>query len=198
MGYIRKVILIWSIFLLTACAAALVPVTNDPMKKLAWASELFDRQQRPLPAEKLIVEAIDICSKENNVNCLGKANLTYGFFFRSPSIVKWEKIYKENGFIDKTANYANRLIKSKEYIESAITYYDRANNFGALTNAYLNLGFSYYFLKEHEKECEPYKMSLEFNLKAIEANPELPTSLPQGVSSYKEYIEIQQKRAGCI
>jgi tetratricopeptide (TPR) repeat protein len=197
MSYIRNGICILPVVLLTACAAALVPVTNDPMEKLAWAEELYDKQQRPLPAEKLINEAIAICSKENDLNCLGKANLNYGFFFRSPSIRKWEKIYKEHGFIDEDATYENRLVKSKEYFESAISYYTQENNFGALTNAYLNLGFAYYFLKEHEKECAPYKQSLEYNLKAIEKNPELPTALPQGFSSFKEYIEVQEKRAGC-
>ncbi|GGZ11311.1 hypothetical protein [Shewanella fodinae] len=197
MSYISNGICICLGFLLTACAATLVPVTNDPMEKLAWAEELFSKQERPIPAEKLINEAITICSKENDFNCLGKANLEYGFFFRSPSLQKWEKFYKENGFLAKDVTYENRLIESKKYFEIAISYFAQERNFGALTNAYLNLGFAYHFLGQHEKECAPYEKSLEFNLMAIEKNPELPTALPQGFSSFKEYIESQQKRAGC-
>ncbi|MEW5743809.1 MAG: hypothetical protein AB1805_00025 [Nitrospirota bacterium] len=192
------VISLFALFIMPGCAAMLVPETNDPIEKLKWAGELFDRQERPLPAERLINEAIEICKNNNNQSCLGRAYLNYGFFFRSPSIRKWEKTYKESGFIDKTATYENRLIKSKEYFEKAIASFLQTNEYDALTSAYLNLGFAYYFLGDHKAECEPYAKSLEYHLKNIEANPNADVILPPGFSSYKEYLSVQQKRAGCL
>jgi len=47
-------------FLLTGCAAMLIPKTSDPAKKLGYAYQLFDQQHRPLPAEELIRESIEI------------------------------------------------------------------------------------------------------------------------------------------
>jgi tetratricopeptide (TPR) repeat protein len=194
----RIVICLIMIFLLSGCAAMGVPETNDPIEKLKWADELYDQQGRPLPAERLINEAIEICKRNNDLSCLGRAYLSYGFFFRAPSVEKWQKYYKENGFYDRTAAYENRLMKSKEYFEAAISKFMETKEYDALTNAYLNLGFTYYFMGDHNSECEPYAKSLEFYLKNIETNPDANVALPPGFSSYKEYIRVQQERAGCL
>ncbi len=184
--------------LLQGCAAMLVPETNDPREKLGWATELFNNQERPLPAERLIREAIEICKASNDDSCLGKANVTYGFFFRSNSIKKWEKFYRENGFMDKEANIDSRLEISKQYFEKGIEYYLKTEEYDALTNAYLNLGFAYYFLGANKEECGPYEKSLESYKKNITRNPEANVALPEGASSFPEYVAAQQKRAGCI
>ncbi len=183
---------------LGGCAAMLVPETNDPIEKINWAYELFNNQGRPLPAERLIREAIETCEKEDNDSCLGKAYVAYGFFFRSPSVEKHEKIYRENGFLEKAATFDNRLTKSKEKFERGIAYYLNTNEYDALTNAYLNLGFTYYFLNDKKGECQPYAKSLEYNKKNMEVNPNAKVSLPPGVSSFKEYVATHQNRAGCI
>jgi tetratricopeptide (TPR) repeat protein len=124
--------------------------------------------------------------------------LNYGFFFRSPSLRKWQETYKEKGFYDKSGTYENRLEKSKDYFEKAITCFIKTKEYGALTNAYLNLGFTYYFMGNHQAECEPYAKSLEYNQKNLEANSNANIVLPPGFTSYKDYITVQQKRAGCI
>lgn len=176
----------------------MVPATNDPIEKLESAVDLFNNQDRPLPAEKLINEAITICQANNNNSCLGKAYSTYGFFFRSNSVKQLEKIYRENGFIDKTATFDNRLIKSKEYFEKSISYYSKINEYDQLTNAYLNLGFAHYYLNDYKGECEPYLKSIEYYNKNIETNPKANVALPPGIASYEDFISNYQKRAGCI
>ena len=198
MGNCRIVICLLISFTLVGCAAMGVPETNDPIEKLKWADELYDQQGRPLPAERLINEAIEICKGNNDLSCLGRAYLSYGFFFRSPSLEKWQNYYKENGFYDKTATYENRLTKSKEYFEKAISKFMETREYDYLTNAYLNLGFTYYFIGDHKAECEPYAKSLEFHLRHIKTNPDANVALPTGFSSYKEYVRVQQERAGCL
>ena len=183
---------------LGGCAAALVPITNDPIKKLAYATELFDQQQRPLPAERLIREAIEICEAAKKMVCLGKAYVTYGFFFRSPAIERWAHYYRQSGFYDETATLDNRLVKSKEYFERGISYYLKANEFDALANAYLNLGFTYHFLDDQTNECKSYVQSLEYHAKRLAITPDVKVSLPSGVSSFEEYIATLQKKSHCI
>lgn len=186
------------LFVLFGCAAMGVPETNDPREKLKWANELFDRQARPLPAERLINEAISICTQNNDRECLAQAYITYGFFFRSRSIEKWQKIYREQGFKDKTATYDTRSLMSKEYFEKAIPIWTELGRFDGLTHAYLNLGFAYEFLDNKAGACEPYIKSLESYLKNIELNPSANVVLPKGFTKYEDYLSIQQKRAGCI
>ena len=61
------------VLILSGCAAAGVPYTSDPAAKLADAAQLFDIQGRPLPAEKLIVEALDQYKDTNNQLGLAEA-----------------------------------------------------------------------------------------------------------------------------
>ena len=193
-------LLVLVVFFLGGCVAMFVPITSDPIKKLAWATELLDRQKRPLPAERLIREAIEICEADENVVCLGKAYVTYGFFFRSPTIeiAKWENYYRQYGFSDETATFENRLIKSKEYFERGISYYLRTKKYDALANAYLNLGFTYHFLDDQINECTSYVKSLEYHAKNVEITHDVEVSLPLGVSSFEEYIETLQKKSHCL
>jgi len=199
---------------LSGCRAALeVPETDDPLVKLEWAEELYNLQDRPQPAEKLIREAIVLCEQKKDDECMGEAYLNYGFFFRSPSVRDKESFYRDNGFYDKTATFDNRLVKSKENFEHAISYYKKTDDYAALTQAYLNLGFAYHFLSTSDSgnklngktispalsaQCEPYSKSLQYNLKHLQKKPGAKISLPEGVSSYREYIEIHLQRAGCL
>ncbi|WP_461535190.1 hypothetical protein [Spongorhabdus nitratireducens] len=183
--------------ILSGCAAMLVPETDDPEEKIVWAAELFDRQQRPLPAEKLILEAIQICKASKNYLCLGRAYSTYGFFFRSRSLTKWEKFYRDNGFLDKTATMDNRYLKSKEYFEASIENYNKTEKYDALTSAYLNLGFAYSILNDLESECAAYDKSLEYNRLNLKQNPGVKVFLPDNFSTYEEYLDSEKVRAGC-
>jgi hypothetical protein len=42
------------------CSAIGVPKSSDPATKLRQANELFVKQDRPLPAERLIQEALEL------------------------------------------------------------------------------------------------------------------------------------------
>jgi hypothetical protein len=87
--------------LLAGCAAMGVVATDDPAGKLRDATALFGGYARPLPAERLIREAIDIYEKQNDSLGLAEAYRTYGLFFRSTSIEgPWSKLYRERGFLD--------------------------------------------------------------------------------------------------
>jgi tetratricopeptide (TPR) repeat protein len=105
----------------SGCLAFGVPYTNDPNKKLLYAQTLFITQGRPLPAERLINEVIETCLKANNTECLAEAYSTYGLFFDSNAVKRFEAHYRKSGFWDETANYEKRFSKSIEYLTKAIS-----------------------------------------------------------------------------
>jgi len=185
------------VLILSGCAAIGVPHTNDPAKKIGYAYQLFDKQQRPLPAEKLIREAIDILKTQNNCYGLSEAYRAYGFFFRSAAVEKYHKHYKANGFMEPGATFDNRHEYSIKYFEKAGAIYLENNAYDKLTNIYLNMAFTYEFAKNNAKACEFYKKSLSSNKKYDELNPDSTMNLPEGFSSYGEYVRKHMERVKC-
>lgn len=173
--------------LLIGCAAALVPYTNDPAKKISQAYWLFDDNQRPLPAEKLILEAIDIYKKNNNQSGLATAHTAYAIFLRSYAVEKYQKNYMKNGFLNKSVSYENRLEKSIEYLELSKNHYLLESEYDNLTNTYLHMGFTYAVAEKEIKACNAFKKSIDANLTFKEKNPETPINLG-GFKTFKDYI----------
>jgi hypothetical protein len=58
----------------------MVPYTSDPERKLGWAKELYQNQNRPIPAERLIKEAIEIYQERGDQLGLAQAHRAYGVF----------------------------------------------------------------------------------------------------------------------
>jgi tetratricopeptide (TPR) repeat protein len=132
-----------SLLIVAGCASIGVPATSDPAMKLRHAVDLFDKQDRPALAERLIREAIDIYSTPTDQLGLAEAYRTYGLFFRSASVSgKWSNFYRSNGFLDRTACWDCRYAKSIEYFEKARTIDTDQQRFDGLTNVNLHMGFS--------------------------------------------------------
>ncbi len=183
---------------LGGCAAVGVVATDDPRAKLADAVALFDHQDRPIPAERLIHEAISICSRSADRPCLADAFRAYGFFFRSPALTgKWSKTFQESGFLDKTATYASRYMKSVEYFEKAAEIYRDLGRHGALTNVLLNKGFSQVLASDTKAACISFDLSLEAHLENVRLNPGVRPTLPQGYATYQEYVALRKAEASC-
>ena len=184
--------------LFQACAGIGIVATSDPQGKLHDARHLFIFQNRPLPAERLIQEAIAICEENADQDCLAEAYLAYGYFFRSGSVKNWEKVYRRDGFLDRTVTFDNRLKKSKEYIELAKPLIEKSKAYDLQTNAYLNFGEDKERQGLKDEACEMYAKSLVANKKNLESNPSANVTLPDEYANYAEYLSVKQKRAGCI
>lgn len=184
--------------LVSGCAAMFVPATSDPHGKLHWAAELFDKQGRPLPAERLIREAVDIFQQRNDEFGLAEAYRTYGFFFRSAGVEKWQRFYEKNGFMDKTATYATRMDKSAEYFNKAIEGFSRLGRHDALTNVWLNLGFTHELMRKQDDACHAFERSLWSHREHARRNPGGNVVLPSGYNAYEEYVAAAKQRAHCL
>jgi tetratricopeptide (TPR) repeat protein len=192
------------LLILVGCAGVGIVATSDPLTKLNDAEDLFMRQDRPLPAERLIQEAIVIYQERDDPHGLGNAHREYADLLRSPSITgKWEKFYRENGFQDKSVTFENRMAKSSEYYSKALGYYARAetklreaNRFDSLTNVYFNMAWSYYRLEDRVNACAFYDRTLEAYTENIKRNPSAKPYSSTG--SVPELVESMKKRAACV
>jgi tetratricopeptide (TPR) repeat protein len=182
----------------SGCAGVGIAATSDPAAKLKDAGDLFDRQDRPLPAERLIREAIEIYQEGNNRLGLAEAYRTYGFFFRSPSIEgKWNEHYRASGFLEKSATFETRYLKSIEYFEKARVIFAEGNRFDAMTNLDLNMGFTYVAMGNTHAACEAFDRSLESHQQNLRKTPGARPAVPKGFASYEEFLADRKKRYGC-
>ncbi len=196
----RFLICLCSLLLLVGCAGVGIVATSDPLTKLNDAEDLFMRQDRPLPAEQLIREAMAIYHERDDPQGLGHAHREYADLLRSQSITgKWQNHYRANGFLDKSVTFENRIAKSSEFYSKALEYYARAetklreaNRFDSLTNVYINMALSSSQLDDRVKACAFYNKGLEAYAENIRRNP---GAKPQG--AVPEFVGSQKKRLGC-
>lgn len=185
--------------IIAGCAGVGIVAMSDPAAKLRDAGDLFDRQNRPLIAERLIHEAIESYQKNNDQLGLADAYRTYGYFFRSSAIEgEWSKYYRENGFLDKSASFDARYGKSIEYLEKARTIFAEYKRFDALTNVNLNIGFTYEVMGYGAAACEAFDRSLENNRDNLHQISKAKVALPQGFATYEEFLAPHRERAGCV
>ncbi|MGA2781139.1 MAG: hypothetical protein ABSF13_04380 [Smithella sp.] len=188
---------IFVLSLFWGCAAAGVPYTSDPHAKIGNANYLLD-VGRPLPAERLIFEAMDAFQKEGNRHGMADAQWTYGLFLSSVAVESMKKHYREKGFRDVSVNFDNRFRKSIEYLEKAKVYYVEQKEFGPLTNIYFKEGYCFMKIGDNETACKLFKESLIANKKFFELNPKADIILPKGYANFESFVQKWQKEANCI
>lgn len=188
---------------LAGCAGFGVVASSDPLTKLNDAEYLFQEQDRPLIAERLIREAIVIYQERDDPHGLGNAHREYADLLRSPSVTgKWQKFYREHGFQDQSVTFENRLAKSSEYYAKALEYYQRAekqhreaDRFDALTNVYYNMAWSYLMLDDRAKACGYYDRTLEAYAENMKRNPGAKPYTPSGTVT--DLVASAKRRARC-
>jgi len=200
--YITSVLILFGI--LSGCAGVGVVETSNPAIKLSDARHLFLQQNRPLIAEKLIIEAMNIYIDQNDLRGMGFAAQTYGQFLRSKSVVKSENSYRKLGFRNEAITFENRLEKSDEYIKKSIVHFNEAESelkqldqYDLLTNLYYNLAWSYYLLNKIDDSCRYYGLSMDAYEENIHRNPQAIQNVSTGYKSPKEEIEYYINKLGC-
>ncbi len=199
----RYVVPLAGILLLSACSGFGVVASSDPLTKLNDAESLFQEQDRPLIAERLIREAMAIYQERDDPHGLGNAYREYADLLRSPSVSgKWQKFYRENGFQDRSVTYESRLAKASEYYAKALEHYERAalqhsqtKRFDALTNVYYNMAWSSLMLGQKDKACGYYDKTQQAYQDNLKQNPTAKPYSPSG--SMEQLIATARKRAGC-
>ncbi len=176
-----------------------VPSTDDPARKLGWAQELVENQDRPIPAERLIRESIDIYQEQKDEMGLARAYRVYGIFFKDKAINKWQKFYQETGFLDKSATYETRFPKALEYFEKSLSLSMKNEDIDMPPNLYLLIAFTYQNMRQPEAACLAFDKSISAHKIMLAESPEADpkASLPKQYSSFEEAVNDFKKRAGC-
>ena len=193
---LRHIIIILTFLSLAGCAAALVPYTSDPKQKISDAYWLFDQKQRALPAQKLILEAIEIYKKNNDKSGLAQAYVAYAVFLRSYAVNRYSEHYKETGFNGGNITFKDRFDASIEYLEKSSAIYEEKQEYDNLTNTYLHMGFTYLANNNIPKVCDMYMKSLDMNKLFMDKNPDVILNLG-GFKTYKDYIDTELQQANC-
>ncbi len=189
--------------LLGACSGVGIVASSDPLVKLNDAEELFRRQDRPLAAERLILEAMEIYRMQGNARGLGNANREYADLLRSTAVSgKWQKHYQDHGFLDRSVTYENRLEKSTQYYEKALAHYTDAEKkarpseqWDDLSNLYFNMAWTAAQLGHIAQSCAHYDQSLWAYGQNIARHPDAKPYA--GAHSFADMIKASKKRLGC-
>lgn len=200
---IRFLVVLTIMLLMVGCSAMGVMVTSDPDVKLRDAENLYRNLDRPLPAESLISEAIEIYQKQGNLRGLGNAYREYGALLFSPSMTKWGKggVFGVH-FHDPSVNYENRKEKAAEYWQMALDTYQKyepqpleAKKYDELTNLYYAMAWTYNGLNDHNNSCKYFNKSLAAYAENIRLNPSVRPLSP-GFNSFPEEVAYYEKQIG--
>lgn len=184
--------------LLAGCAGFGVVAQSDPAAKLSDANHLLYQQNRPLIAERLIREAIEIYQQNGDEIGLANAYRAYGFFFRADAIEgKWSNHYRKAGFLEKPASFETRYEHSLQYFDKAGRIYAAHKRFDQLTNVTFNTGITQVLSGRFRAACRAFDTSLENMRDNLAQNPEAKPIVPAGFANYEQFIEQTKKRYGC-
>jgi hypothetical protein len=181
---------------LSACAAVGVVATSDPMKELGNAVALFD-YGRPLPAERLIVDAMAQCEKTDNAACEGEAYRVYGLFFQSAAVAQYRVQYQKYGFLDQSATWDTRYQMSILYFRKAGAIAKVTDRYDVLSNIHYLIGKDFAMTHDIENACAEFSQSLDAHEEFQRSNPGATVALVRGQTSFEDTISDIRRRMGC-
>ena len=192
-----------ALLLLTGCTGVGVVEAPDPYEKLNDAERLFRQYDRPIPAEGLIFQAIEIFKMRDDLQGLGDAYRDYGDLLVSSAVKNLESSYRNSGFKDKSVTFENRFYKSNEYFAKALAYYQAEEKrvlenqqYEVLTLLYLNMARTSVKINDQKMSCSYY----DKGLKAFHANfrhDQDAESDSAGPDSVPELVAAGKKLIGC-
>jgi hypothetical protein len=195
-GRLRRAGLVLVFLGISACAAMGVVATSDPRKELGNALALFDHG-RPLPAERMIVDAIAQCEKTDNRVCIGEAYRVYGLFFQSAAVTEYRVQYQKYGFLDKTATWDTRYQASILYFRKAGAIAQDTDHYDVLSNIHYLIGKDFAYMHDMESACVEFAQSLDAYEEFQRRNPGATVAQIKGQGSFGDTIADIQRRMGC-
>ena len=159
----------------------------------------FDYAGRPLPADKLIVEAIAQYRASDNQLGLAEGYRVYGLFFRSKAVSEpaYQKAYTERGFLDPSAAWENRYATSLEYFGKSAAILKSIDRLDLLSNVYFHMGDDYVLMHDVTNACAEFDQSLETHAEFMQRHPGTEVDLAKGYKSFDDAIGAAKRHVGC-
>lgn len=188
----------------TGCSGVGVIESSDPIRKLDDAKVLYEERDRPIMAEKLILEAIAILEANGDPHGLGHSYREYSQLIISSAVTRAEKVYRRDGFLNREITFDGRKEKSTEFLKKAIGYYlsveekyQSNGRYDQLTNLYLNLGVSHYYLTERVQACGYADKALLSSQENRRTTPEAKLSGEEEGQSVEDQLIAFKNSMGC-
>ena len=200
----RAFILVTISWLLAGCVGVGVIATSDPIAKIHDANYLYTRQNRPLIAERLIWEAMEILRERQDFHWLGNAHREYADLLLSSSVVRWRTAYSKYGFRDRTVTFAGRFEKAKEYYSRARKLYWRAEPslktnqvYDSLVNLYYNMAYVSFRLGDTEVTCRFLEKAVDAYAEGITQDSDTKPYIPPEYDSLEDLIQDTPMGQAC-
>ena len=191
-------------WLLAGCAGVGVVATSDPIAKIHDANYLYTRQNRPLIAERLIWEAMEILRERQDFHWLGNAHREYADLLLSSSVVRWRTAYSKYGFRDRTVTFEGRFEKAKEYYSRARKLYWRAEPslkadqvYDSLVNLYYNMAYVSFRLGDTEVTCKFLEKAVDAYAEGITQDSDTKPYIPPEYDSLEDLIQDTPMGQAC-
>ncbi len=182
---------------LWGCAGIGTKASSDTSAdKLRNAEDLYERQNRPLIAERQIYAVLDAVRHNNDQLGMAEAYRAYAFFLRSDTLAKWRQHYRQEGFLDPVVSFETRYEKSIDYLEKARVIFQQHRRYDALTIVNLNIGFTFEVLGNLDAACHAFNRSLGNNRDSLEEDA-MKVALPKGYATYEAFLAQHWNRAQC-
>jgi hypothetical protein len=180
----------------SACAAMGVVATSDPKKELSDAVDLLGHD-RPLPAERMIVDALAQCEKTDDAVCVGEAYRVYGLFFQSASVTQYKVQYQKYGFLDKSATWDTRYQASILYFRKAGVIAQHTDHYDLLSNIHYRISRDFSYMHDTDSACMELAQSSDAHEEFHRRNPSAAVELVNGQESFVDTISDIRRRTGC-
>lgn len=190
--------------ILTGCAGVGVAASDSPQTKLDNASNLLHNQNRPVIAERLIKESIDIAQSTQNTKDLGDAYFAYGDFLYSSAVTNMGAYYLKNGFQNPTVTMDNRSAKAQEYYAKAIPVYQQYTD-TALTNKEYSIAVNGYYqmvrvadkMNDDPAVCRYLDGAISADRADVQAYPNAKRVAPSGYDSLESFLNAVKQGKSC-
>ncbi|VAW64798.1 hypothetical protein MNBD_GAMMA10-1394 [hydrothermal vent metagenome] len=196
----KNCIIIFLSYILSGCSAVDIVETNDPHMKIEQALLLIN-SNRPIPADKLIVQAIRIFKESNDSIGLVRAYRLRGDFLISSQVENNENFFNKYGFILDGKIYDNRHEKAIDYfiITKNLIKADKRNLYSALTQIHMKLAKTYSdHTNNHKEVCDNLETSKKYyNIRDKSIPDNLLVTLVFGHKSYNEFYKEFNTKHHC-
>lgn len=158
-------LLSWPLFAL-GCAAALVPASSNPRTKINQASVLFNQQNRPVGAAKLLRDAIPLAQKQNDKRSEADAEFYLAEIHKAPG---------PNGLNLKNPDQA------LEHYKRAVSLYEELKLYKQAAFVNWNSAAAYGMKDDQKGVCQALKAAEDLHEKPdADAKDALPVPYSKG------------------
>jgi hypothetical protein len=172
---------------LMGCSAAMVPYSSDPSKKLGQAYALMDAG-RPLPAENLIDDTLEIYKKEGNELGMAETYNAYGNLYKTNVYYTFPRVSK-------------RRVTTKEeaagYFQKGLDLYIKNNDFIGAAKCQFGMGQVYWVVGKKTEACAVLNGSLASYNKARERDPSARMPFRSHEMEFSKVIQYTKEGVGC-